>query len=250
MEKPASKAKNKFLKLLPKAVAAVNFQNHPFSPTRDKRQDHVANRLKTHFGKGFSGPIISIIPAEARRKPKNSGFEAQEPTSPKVSCMGQIKHKKKKKIKKDKHVPLPKDCKPVDSKKKLMKFPSFFAGGKPPAARTKSVPSGDNSASLSDNRAPPLGQMRRFASGRESLGGFDWTAQVAPEEGDHRESSSDEESEGEEREVIIPFSAPILIGGPGPCSGAGDGVALEPRKEINLWKRRTMAQPRPLQLRH
>ena len=41
--------------------------------------------------------IPLLIPAEARRKLKDGGINFQEPTSPEVSCMGQIKHKKIKK---------------------------------------------------------------------------------------------------------------------------------------------------------
>ncbi|PSS17979.1 hypothetical protein CEY00_Acc08674 [Actinidia chinensis var. chinensis] len=202
MEKPP-KSKNKFLKFLPK----VTFHNHkpPFSPKSDAKPQ-----------KG----LLFIIPAEARRKPKNSSFEAHEPTSPKVSCMGQIKHKHKKQTHKEKkHVSLPKDFKPTN---KLSKQP----GRKSDVGRP-TVP----------DRAPSLSQIRRFTTSRDSLAGFDWTAQIAPVEGDRGNYYSDEESDGEEKEVIIPFSAPILV-----------GVALEPKKEINLWKRRTMAQPMPLRV--
>uniref|UniRef100_A0A5B7BNF0 Uncharacterized protein n=1 Tax=Davidia involucrata TaxID=16924 RepID=A0A5B7BNF0_DAVIN len=82
--------------------------------------------MKTHVGRGFFDPIISIIPAEARRKPKNSSFEAQEPTSPKVSCMGQIKRKMKIKKTKQIVVLLPKDFKPVSSPSEAKKKPSIL----------------------------------------------------------------------------------------------------------------------------
>uniref|UniRef100_A0A251T127 Uncharacterized protein n=1 Tax=Helianthus annuus TaxID=4232 RepID=A0A251T127_HELAN len=51
-------------------------------------------------------------------------------------------------------------------------------------------------------------------------------------------------------EVVMPSSAPVMVRN----KGVGDsfvrvgGVNIEPRKEINLWKRRTMAQPQPLQV--
>ncbi|KAI8005146.1 Uncharacterized protein LOK49_LG08G00181 [Camellia lanceoleosa] len=234
MDKPA-RSKNKFLMFLPKPASANIFQNHTFSPTKDKRSEFNQTKLKTHIGKGFSGPIISIIPADARRNTKNSSFEAQqEPTSPKVSCIGQIKHKKKV-IKNEKHASPPKDFKPVQPKKKVSKIRSLFSSKTPTGRRSDDS---DGKSELSD-KAPSLSQTRRFSNGRDSLSSFDWMAQVAPVDGD-----SDEESEEEEeREIIIPFSAPILVGGVG-----GGVVALEPRKEINLWKRRTMAQPRPLQV--
>ncbi|KAI8005151.1 Uncharacterized protein LOK49_LG08G00184 [Camellia lanceoleosa] len=220
---------------LPKPVSANNFQNHTFSPTKDKRSEFNQTKLKTNIGKGFSGPIISIIPPDARRNTKNSSFEAQqEPTSPKVSCIGQIKHKKV--IKNEKHASPPKDFKPVEPKKKVSKIRSLFSSKTPTGRKSDDS---DGKSELSD-KAPSLSQTRRFSNGRDARSSFDWMAHVAPVDGD-----SDEESEGEEeeREIITPFSAPILVGG-----GGGGVVALEPRKEINLWKRRTTAQPRPLQV--
>lgn len=220
MEK--QKSKNKFLKFLPRAASAVKFQNPPFSP----------DKLRPHAGKNFTGTFLSIIPVEARRNTKNSTtatFEAQEPTSPKVSCMGQIKHKKKIKA----------DSKPVlaqsEAKRITPTFRKVLSIGAKPHGR-KSDASFDKSG-LPD-RAPSLSQMRRFASGREPVRDFDWEMDVKAVDEDVGDYCSGEESEGEEREGFVPFSAPIL----------GGGVTIEPRKEINLWKRRTMAQPSPLQV--
>ena len=73
---------NKILAFLPRAASPVTFQvSPPMSPS----------------GKGSSSPIVSLIPKEARRKSKSGSFDVREPASPKVSCMGQIKSKKKKK---------------------------------------------------------------------------------------------------------------------------------------------------------
>ena len=216
-----------------------------------------------------------MIPDEAKRKPKDGGIETQEPTSPKVSCIGQIKHKKKQ-IKKQKAKAMslptrnttttttipatPKDTTEEKKKQAYRKFQRmFFHTGKPKTGTRKSSAASlvGNNGGVSDN-APPIGHMRRFASGRETFANFDWKAQIAPEEMNHRDCYSEddraesdvEEEEGEEeeeREVIIPFSAPLAGRGGG---GGGDGSVanLQPRKEINLWKRRTMAPPRPLQL--
>ena len=212
-KKPSSKSKNKILRLLPKATqAAVSFQNPAFSPGR---------------AKGFSGPMI---PAEARGKSKN--FETQEPTSPKISCMGQLKHKKKMC---KKQTSLPRGFKPAvnpqpertgkarSSGPGLMKI---FSGRRKSDA---SIDGGLGKPPLAE-RAPSLSQMRRFASSRDTFAGFDWKAsQITPDSG--------EDSDGEDGGGGIPFSAPILMAG---------GLVLEPRKEINLWKRRTMAQPKPI----
>lgn len=224
-------AKTSFLKII---------QNLPFSPGRDKRPDVNWRQLKSHITRGFSGPIVSMIPAEARGKSKN--FETQEPTSPKVSCMGQIKHRnsicrnKNAEFKPASH-PRPEKIakiRPAGSAPELKKKPTglkkiFAPGRKSDASINRGKPP------LPD-RAPSLSQMRRFASSRDSFANFDWA-------GGDRGFYSDEDrgySDGED-DVIIPFSAPILVAG-------GGGLSLEPRKEINLWKRRTMAQPKPLQL--
>lgn len=268
MEKSGIKPKNRLLKL---ASSAVSFQ--PFSPNREKAQAR----------KGFSGPMI---PAEARYKSKNSSYISHEPTSPKVSCMGQIKHKKKirdlSKKKANVHDSLPpRDdhfisySTPLDQvnpsknqKPKIFKsFHSFTeVKKKNPAPVLESVQSSSHEeadkkkkknfrnifgkpskrseyepplTAPSDKKAPSLGQLQRFSSGRNSLSNFDWSiAQISPAEHD------DDESDGEwdEEDAKISFSAPISLSS---CSTVAN---VEPRKEINLWKRRTMPQPKPLQL--
>jgi len=233
-ENKQSKLKNRILKILPKA-AAVTFQNPPFSPGRD-------HKFKTHGGKGFfSGPMI---PDAARRKPKDGGVETQEPTSPKISCMGQIKHKKKH-IKKGgaKSMSMPTGAREstsstaprdttTEEKKQASKFQRMLFPPKA-AARKKS--------DAGDDKAPSLGYMRRFASGRETFSNFDWKAQIAPDERDCYSDNDDRVESDAEDEVTIPFSAPLTAGG-------APLLNVQPRKEINLWKRRTMAAPRPLQL--
>ncbi|KAG6419718.1 hypothetical protein SASPL_116228 [Salvia splendens] len=235
MEKAApnnKKLKNKILKLLPKAIS---FQNIPFSPRRDTRPD----RPKTHHNKAFSGPII---PAEARRKLRSFETFTHEPTSPKVTCTGRVKHKgrisEKTKTKK-KQVSLPKEFKPVSlpqpakkkKKKKAGVIKKFLRGER------KCVEPSDR-AGPEGGSAPSLSHMRKFASSRDTFANFDWAtaAQIAPEDcSDGERAYSD--GDYDDDECGVPFSAPILTGG-----------ELEPKKEINLWKRRTMARPRSLEL--
>ncbi|RDX58548.1 hypothetical protein CR513_62129, partial [Mucuna pruriens] len=239
------KLRSKILKALPKAVAAVSvtFQNPPFSPGRDHK----------------SKPIVSMIPHEARRKSRDRGIDeiySQEPTSPKISCMGQIKHKKKKiKKAKAKSNTSSSASRNIEVKKHVSAFQKMlsFQGAKPKSEGRKSNASapGDINNKYKDDaldaaRAPHVSQIRRFCSGRDALANFDWkVAQVAPEEEEIDYYSDDPKEEEEEHQVIIPFSAPMLMG-----DGVGHGCVLnlKPRKEINLWKRRTMAPPRPLQL--
>ncbi|KAK4746284.1 hypothetical protein SAY87_012596 [Trapa incisa] len=261
--KTTVRSRSKLLMLLPKVTASgVSFQNPPFSPGRSSDTGNIKrslthtyssldpninnHRTKSHMGKGFSGPLmVSIIPAEARRRTKgdeSADFDTPEPVSPKVSCIGKIKHKKKWKSEADK----PKKKRPSAVSR------IFGSGGrKQGRAERKSTDSSLGAAaevSRVQDRAPALGQMRRFTSGRgDALAGFDWSeVQVAPVNSEQRNYHSDEEDLGQEEndeeynEPVIAFSAPILLG--------GEVKDLKPKKEINLWKRRTMAPPRPLQL--
>lgn len=264
MEHKHGKTYSNILKLLPKS-SVVNFQNPLYSPGREKRSDphhhHHTNKNKTHIGKGFSGPVMSmsLVPADARtRNLKNNNDQSlanQEPTSPKISCMGQIKHKHKHKkrfdkaksfaVAKEENTATSKVFSPRQAKKHPSMFKRMFSVSKSTAAR-KSFDQADNHderRSLPD-RAPALSQMKRFASSRDTFAAFDWTAhQIAPEtdRGAYYsyEERGDSDEEQDEDQVIIPFSAPIAV---------VKGVALQPRKEVNLWKRRTMIPPAPLQL--
>lgn len=244
--KTAGKSKFKFLTMIPKAAASFRFQNPQFSPGRDKQRSNQEH--KNHMNKGFSGPI-SIVPQEARNKSKNSAneFDTHEPTSPRISCMGQIKNRKR--LSKKRTALPQKDLSKTEESTssplgKKQSSSGGFLGLFGNAKCARKLDAFDPKPKEMSNLAPNLGHMRRFASGRESLANFDWTkAQIAP--GDY---SDDEENRGEDDdddEVIIPFSAPI------PRGGGGGEIArrpFEPKKEINLWKRRTMVQPRPLNM--
>lgn len=293
----AAKSKIKLFMQLSKATASgITFQNpDPFSPRRDVKSHHQY--------RGFSGPIIPEVFEEARRnKPDkfDDSASGREPTSPKISCMGQIKQKKKK-ISKIKPVKASKkvgffspqteglNYKPsgLDSitphpvSKKLHFFspqshgskykPSAFNSDRThealsepadhaiahdPGSEEKvkkgcqsfrgKIGEGKSDVAAESNKMaegpPSLGQLKKYASGRERLSSFDWsTAQIASEESDDdRKFSSGGERRDSDEEVIIPFSAPILMGEIKPV------VEMEPRREINLWKRRTMARPPPL----
>lgn len=196
MEKP-SKLRIQVISCLPKAASPVTFQLSP-----------PASPAKATARKGFTSPTISIIPKEMRRKPKTESFAAQEPTSPKVSCMGQVKNKKtEKNIPKTKPVALqesPPIFFPTEMKKKPFAEKNSFKGPK----QSVKVPL----------RVPSLGQMKQFSSSRGTLNNFDWTV-------------CKEEVKEQEEDIFV------------------DGeVAIEPRKEVNLWKRRNKAPPIPLQV--
>ncbi|KAL5072224.1 hypothetical protein RYX36_023111 [Vicia faba] len=238
-----SKVRNRFLKAI-----TVTFQNAPFSPGRDHkfRSDNNTNRWGAKSnggGKGFSGPMVTMIPYEARRKPKDGGVNVtQEPTSPKISCMGQIKHHKKKHIPKSKtsDASTPKDA-------SKSKFQRIFSQRSKPKSNFVERKLDETGSIGGGNKAPPMGDMKRFASGREAFSSFNWKAVIEPEEIDGRDCFTD----GEDDEILIPFSAPILVGGDNGDDDDGGGrpcLKFKPRNEINLWKRRTMAPPRPLQL--
>ncbi|KAI3875784.1 hypothetical protein MKX03_023707 [Papaver bracteatum] len=235
--------KMKIFSFLPKS-ATVTFQQNPapYSPGRENN-----HKLKSsHVNKGFSG---QLIPDEARRKSSSNerSFDStQEPTSPKVSCMGQIKLKKKvynnsKSPSKEEQDQQKKNKKRTKNHKDNNKPSKTSEEAVPPAAAPKEENKKKFDFFVSNNKkqqpslantkaAPSLDQMKRFASGRESLANFDW-----------RDFHDDDGQEDEEDEVFIAHSAPLMMGG-------GGRVATEPKKEINLWKRRTTTPPKPLQI--
>lgn len=190
-----------------------------------------------YHNKGFSGPILHLIPDEARRKQKTDiPFETQEPTSPTVSCIGQIKQKaKKNKLPRaksiKKHAP-PKPEKKPRSSSNHDSFVQRMFGQKPPSSRRKlQVSRSDNLLASTSNIAPRIDHMKRFKSGRESLRDFDWREVEREIKG----------MDSKEDDMSVYYSAPLVLGG-------GVVAAPEPRKEVNIWKRRTIGPPVPLKL--
>lgn len=225
----ALEMKGKILKFLTQAASKITFTNTLTSP-----------RVSTSSGKGLTSPrpIISIIPAEARTKPKNGSFEAKEPTSPEVSCFGQVNKKKKKSKLSNKRVcPPPQretlqiSCpKEVKKQKPKPKSPSMFKFLK--GHKKSGKYDGLVDEPVAAERVPSLGQMNQFSSARGVLTNFEWTAQCGFDE------EGKEGIDGDEK-VIVPFSAPIEV---------RERVAVQPKREINLWRRRAIAPPVPLQL--
>ncbi|KAK4354768.1 hypothetical protein RND71_026962 [Anisodus tanguticus] len=251
MEKSCKSSKKKTIfKLLPKAAAAAAFILHnahaPFSPSREKRLA-TEHQHKNHHHKGFAGPIIPVIPVH------QSGRKS-EPSSPKISCIGQIKHNKKlNRISSSKRTSTVNNQQKNVTKKSMSSFGNMFGGKSKLISGRKSDVAAENVIYKLPDRAPCLSQMQRFVSGREPLTNFDWRSiQITPDNhrkyytDDDRGYSDDEDEEedddDEEKELNVTFSAPILVG------RGSTNICLEPRKEINLWKRRTMNQPSPLQL--
>ncbi|KAG9151535.1 hypothetical protein Leryth_019745 [Lithospermum erythrorhizon] len=107
---------------------------------------------------------------------------------------------------------------------------------------SKQIPGRKSSSSLAE-KAPCLNQMKRFASCHGGvLSEFDWKiAQIQGDDDMDRWKCNDQYSEEDEK---FHFSAPLIMVG-----GRDDQVQeLEPRKEVNLWRRRTIDQPKPLQI--
>ncbi|CAL0328694.1 unnamed protein product [Lupinus luteus] len=256
MENKQAKLKsNILLKIIPEAAAAMSatFQNSPFSPGKDP------NTIKCYKGtKGLFGPMI---PYEARRRRINDDdVQTYEPTSPKISCMGQIKQNKK-------HIEKAKpkttslstsyrqtydvgsDYCEIDTDAIKKKHPlenkfqrMFFHAAKPKNGSRKKLLSDLSESVLGEgnyynddtvsNIAPPMGDMKRFGSGRETFTNFDWKGhQIVPEEMDQRNCLTDVE---EDDEVINTFSEPVLVRG---GSGRYSYLNLQLPKEINIWKR-------------
>ncbi|CAA7020135.1 unnamed protein product [Microthlaspi erraticum] len=228
--------------MLQKAVS-IGHSGAPFSPVRELRHRRTTSTVLNR-GFFFSGPITPLLPTASRvkRRTKNDVVCA-EPTSPKVSCIGQIKHAKPKCTEKKNRVAAPpKNLKTVSSslikeedKRSFSKLKRLFSTGKNLSRKSSSTAVIEHPIA-----APSLGKMKKFASSREALGGFDWTAEMKREESqlDHHRYSTDD------REIIIPSSVRIPLTQP-------EGLSLcpRPKSEVNLWKRRTMDRPKPLQVK-
>ncbi|GAA0141859.1 hypothetical protein LIER_02907 [Lithospermum erythrorhizon] len=230
MEKPTttSKTRNKLVKLLQKAI-----KNLP------------RNNKKGGDGEGAAAKKSSesILPitktaVDGGQMIKSSSFG--EPISPKISCIGQIKHRKK--LATNIHLFLHQEmCPAMASRNKgSMMKPTFFlpeAEKIPSNMRnthknnscvTKQIPGKKSSCTLPD-QGPCLDQMKRFPSFHgEELSEFDWK-NVKIEANDYMNELKFNNSESEEEEDHV--------------------QELEPRKEINLWRRRTIDQPTPLHIR-
>ncbi|KAG0497790.1 hypothetical protein HPP92_002481 [Vanilla planifolia] len=191
--------------------------------------------------KSFSGPLVSIIPKDARHRKKSDVVT----TSPKISCMGRIKHKKD-------PVAVAASASPrkekVPARRKLFGFGACGFGF--PCCRVRGNRKMERAAmetveekkkatrrpaAVAAVPVPGLGQMRRYASGRETLAGFDWRNDMAGMNGGYGDAEEEEYDE-----VLVPHSAPILV-----CGGE---VVVEPKKEVNLWRRRSMPPPPPLRV--
>ncbi|XP_028787342.1 uncharacterized protein At1g76070-like [Neltuma alba] len=161
MEKLAE-LKSKFLKFLPRQPVA-SIQKPNLSPSRSVAGNRSPSRN------------VSIVPKEARRKLRSSSFSAREPSSPKVSCMGEVEQlvkKKKKKRKARKHQSTEKAVK----KEKTLLW--IFKGSGDHQCETSERKSGkalDLELAEKDKaqNVPSLGTMKKFASGRGALSDFD-----------------------------------------------------------------------------
>lgn len=91
-QKSWAKSKNKILKFLPRATSSVSFQNHLiYSPSKDKFRSSDKPH-QSHLGFGFSGPLITADPCK-KIENNSDNTVGYEPTSPRVSCIGQVKCK-------------------------------------------------------------------------------------------------------------------------------------------------------------
>ncbi|KFK34451.1 hypothetical protein AALP_AA5G147100 [Arabis alpina] len=245
------KNKNKILKMLPKAMS-FGHRVPPFSPGRDLHHNHHHNTASNKAF--FSGPMVPLVPNAARVRRNKNDAVWDEPTSPKVSCIGQIKRVKSKNRANTKSL-IPKVPKTSSLTKENEKSRGFFkikrlfsfspaTGGGKTSRKSHSSAVAEHPVTV----VPSLGQMKKFASSRDALGGFDWSVEMKQEEDSpadhHRGYYSDDETKGkyfrddddedeDEDDIIIPFSAPL---------------SLKPKQEVNLWKRRTMDPPKPLHL--
>ncbi|XP_009337115.1 uncharacterized protein At1g76070-like [Pyrus x bretschneideri] len=150
MEKPLKRMGSKILTFLSKAAqpAVITFHSPPPSPRK------------------AAGPMIRIFPPESRRKTRSGiTFASKEPTSPKVSCMGQVHGKKKSKSKSNSTGSAPVSCIPKEVKNK----PARVSSKVPKEVALPEEGNENRNRDGAPERVPSLGQMKRFASGRSTL---------------------------------------------------------------------------------
>ncbi|WVY99312.1 hypothetical protein V8G54_025382 [Vigna mungo] len=104
-----------------------------------------------------------------RRKRQGESFSTKEPTSPKVSCIGQVQDKKKRKARKQKKAQTQKDStKTVDYVGELKKIVLWIRKGSDEGQK-------HNALEEKIVEASSLNTMKKFVSGRGSLYDFDVT---------------------------------------------------------------------------
>lgn len=272
------------------ALLSAPYPIAPFSPGRDmKRPADYATRGRTNCNaRGFSGPLVSIIPQEAREKKEDNGFESREPTSPKVSCIGQVKLKKVRcqaKVRpntKEKPKDIQHGNRPVLQTKEIESEPAS-SPGQAKASKLKKLlhMSREKKAEQPVSRAEPtaaavvptLGQLKRFSSGRDkgaTLANIyqDSIRGDSTYNGDVKRYAWDDSEvrnpKNEYRnEALISHSGPLLrkplpkpanealISQSGPLLRVPlpkPAMANGQPSEINIWKRRSVAPPMALDL--
>ncbi|XP_033128067.1 uncharacterized protein At1g76070 [Brassica rapa] len=252
MEKASDNNNNskKLSKMLQKALS-IGHSAAPFSPVRDFRHHRtISTASRGYF---FSSPITPLLPtsARARRRTKSNGVVVAEPTSPKVSCIGQIKLAKSKCPEMKNREPNTKTLETSSSS--LVKeegkgnwsiLKRLFSTGRNPLKKSSATASAavieHPVVAVEAVTAPSLGTMKRFATSRESLGGFDWRVEMKRQE----EESRPDHYTPDDEETTIPFSVSMPL-------TQREGLCLYPRQksEVNLWERRTVDRPKPLQVK-
>ncbi|GLJ31763.1 hypothetical protein SUGI_0638950 [Cryptomeria japonica] len=155
-----SASSNPVLACLPKMSSIISgYHMASVSPGR------VEYGCRANRAGGIRRPI-SLIPKEAMEKKNDHRFEPQEPTSPKVSCTGQVKKIKQAKqilMRSQDRPPLSSQTRPLLSPPggKFSKMKSFFSGKKVTESALCESPD-----QIAVNNCPSLGQMKRFSSAR------------------------------------------------------------------------------------
>ncbi|XP_039138935.1 uncharacterized protein At1g76070-like [Dioscorea cayenensis subsp. rotundata] len=216
MEKQASKTKKNLIFKL--------FSKHPSFLVLGKSPHTSFNRNKASFNKKMNNnknnknnkkPKITATNKEASDK------HSQNPTSPKISCFGGLLTPKNKKKKKKKMTTMT---------KKPSTKPLVYSRVRTVERLYSGVGNGRNTHVLS--RIPNSLEVRRLASRHETFKKFDRRLY-------YENLEKDDDDGKQEEEVVIDVSSINLDGG---------DVSLEPRKEVNLWNRRSKLPPPPLQL--
>ncbi|CAA6666733.1 unnamed protein product [Spirodela intermedia] len=200
------------LRFVPKA-AAIAAAKPTSSPRRKRFPDQ----------KGFSGALGSAVPTAG------DGSETPEPTSPEVSCMGQIKGRSParppvagKQRRRRRRGPLQRIA------RISAQLLGFCCARKSPPSSAPAPP-------------PPLGEIATFGGGHYAMSrsGFaaDYFSDDSPEMDWEDDDNDDDVGRYQEGDHHHRHGGDVLLAG---IWYAGD---VEPKKEVNLWKRRPVPPP-------
>eukprot|EP01018_Ginkgo_biloba_P022985 Gb_36295 [translate_table: standard] len=207
-------------------------------------------KFKSNSQRNRCGSAISIIPKEARGKKKES-FECEEPKSPKVTCIGQIKLKHRKGyrgITSNQRVERgPRDQPKWEAKLSLQALKRFFVGTK-----EGTIPGSSDTICCSAPDTPvqePHAVVKLFKSEGVHMDMAHEGSRREPEKYEKLYELKQSQNAGarpegiDEEEAATQYSQSALIGDLKKIDPLPKPASMNGPSQINLWKRRSLMVP-------